>query len=116
MSKFLSANSQLVAKGYILGRLYKISWFPGAVLSDNISEKVFGTVFKLKDSDNVFDVLDDYEGFDEDNLKESLFTRVETTVFMENGDTLISWAYLYNQNIENSQRIISGDFLKDAAT
>lgn len=115
MSRFLSENSELVGKGHILGILYRISWFPGVVLSDNSSDKVFGTIFKLKNSDNVFSVLDDYEGFYEDNLKESLFKRVQTTVFLENADPLISWVYLYNQNIENSQRIISGDFLKDAA-
>ena len=114
MSRFLSKNSELVGKGHILGILYRISWFPGVVLSDSSSNKVFGTVFKLQNIDNVFSVLDDYEGFDEDNLKESLFTRVQTSVFLENGDSLISWVYLYNQNIENSQQIISGDFLKDA--
>ena len=112
MSRFLVANSKTVAKGYILGKLYKISWFPGAILTDDSSCKVYGTVFKLKDNAAIFDVLDAYEGCNTNTPNASLFIRQRITVFLENNNTLTSWVYLYNQNIANSEQITSGDFLK----
>lgn len=114
MSRFLCLNSNVLGKAYIHGKLYKISWFPGVLLSNDVSEKVYGTLFKLNSVSKTLKVLDDYEGFNESNINESLFKREITTVFLENGNTINAWVYLYNQNIENKQRILSGDFLKDA--
>lgn len=116
MSKFLSANSKAVGKGYIQGKLYKISWFPGAIVSKNSSEKVYGTLFKLKNISSTLEILDHYEGFYKHNTETSLFKREITTVFLENGALVDAWVYLYNQNITEGKRILSGDFLKDATT
>lgn len=114
MSRFLALNASVIGKGYIHAKLYKISWFPGAVLSEGISEKVYGTLYKLDAINETLELLDDYEGFTELNIEESLFRREIITVFLENGNSIDAWVYLYNQNIENAQRILSGDFLKDA--
>ncbi len=114
MSRFLSLNSSVFSKAYIQGKLYKIFWFPGVVLSEDASEKVYGTLFQLHNVSDTLRFLDDYEGFYESNIEESLFRREITTVFLENGNSIDAWVYLYNQNIENKQRILSGDFLKDA--
>lgn len=114
MSRFLSLNSSVLGKAYIQGKLYKISWFPGVVLSEDASEKVCGTLFQLHNVRETLRFLDDYEGFYESNVEESLFRREITTVFLENGNSIDAWVYIYNQNIENKQRILSGDFLKDA--
>ncbi|WP_298342852.1 gamma-glutamylcyclotransferase family protein [uncultured Algibacter sp.] len=114
MSQFLCLNSNVLGKGYIYGRLYKISWFPGVILSTDTSEKVYGTLFKLHTTSEILHFLDEYEGFIDSNIEESLFRREITTVFLENGNSIDAWVYIYNQNIENKQRILSGDFLKDA--
>ncbi len=111
MSRFLSMNSEVKGKGYILGKLYKISWFPGAILSDLEENKVFGTLFKLKNVNPTFKVLDAYEGFDTQNVESSLFKREITTAFLENKTTINTWVYIYNQPVENSERILSGNFL-----
>ncbi|WP_052825942.1 gamma-glutamylcyclotransferase family protein [Neotamlana nanhaiensis] len=75
MSKFLIANSTPLGKAYCNGKLYKISWFPGAVLSDKASDKIYGTLVKLEDAERVFKQLDDYEGYDSNNVADSLFIR-----------------------------------------
>jgi len=75
MSKFLSSNAVLIGKGYFHGKLYKISWFPGAITSNNASDKVFGSVFKLIHAETVFNVLDDYEGVGENHPKPNLYKK-----------------------------------------
>lgn len=114
MSRFLLDNSIESSKGFFYGKLYKISWFPGAVLSITNTHKVYGTIFKLKNAIAVFEVLDTYEGFYKGAVGSSLFIRQQTKIFSQNGDEVNAWVYLYNQKIINEPQIISGDFLKDA--
>ncbi|GGD25632.1 gamma-glutamylcyclotransferase family protein [Hyunsoonleella pacifica] len=116
MSRFLLSNAKVVDKGYFNGKLYKVSWFPGAILSAAITDKVYGTVFKLRSIPDAFKILDQYEGFYENDTVSSLFVRQQIEVFLENGSRINAWVYLYNQKITNEPQIISGDFLKDANT
>jgi len=113
LSKFLYDNSTIVGKAYFIGKLYKISWFPGAILSENNSEKVYGTFVKIKDIISVFNTLDPYEGFNKRNPKSSLFIRQLIIIFDENQQSYKAWVYLYNQKVNEQSRIISGDYLND---
>ncbi|WP_406683515.1 gamma-glutamylcyclotransferase [Seonamhaeicola sp. MEBiC1930] len=114
MSRFLSSNSMVMGNAYFHGRLFKISWFPGAVISDDLSEKVYGTFIKLNNAEETLSALDYYEGYHANNPKSSLFIRQLITIIDEKGATYEAWTYLYNQNVEEETRIHSGDFLKDA--
>ncbi|WP_083692364.1 gamma-glutamylcyclotransferase [Seonamhaeicola sp. S2-3] len=114
MSAFLRAQATVISKGYFIGKLYKISWFPGDVLSNNETHKVYGTLVQLNTTKTIFDVLDDYEGFNANKPKESLFIRKKVTVFANNNHVYNAWVYLYNQKVNQQNRIVSGDFLKDA--
>ncbi|MBC3759620.1 gamma-glutamylcyclotransferase [Hyunsoonleella sp. SJ7] len=113
MSEFLLRNSEYVCKGYFQGKLYKISWFPGATCSADSGDTVYGSIFKLKHTTTVFEVLDDYEGYDALDEASSLFKREILDCFTEYGDAIKAWVYLYNQNVKDAPRILSGDFLKD---
>ncbi|WNH10752.1 gamma-glutamylcyclotransferase family protein [Thalassobellus suaedae] len=111
MSKFLSKHAVLVAKGYFHGKLYKVSWFPGAIISSNALDKVYGSVFKLINSETVFKVLDDYEGIGENYPKPNLYKKDTVTAYLDNGLTLKTWVYIYNHRVTDLEQIISGDFL-----
>lgn len=115
MSRFLTQNAKVVANGFIYGKLYNISWFPGAVLGNVSAGSVYGTVFYLHNL-KVFNALDRFEGYNINQPKKSLFIRKITTVFLENNTTLSAWVYLYNQNVDNKKQILSGDFLNNANT
>ncbi|MFY0712651.1 gamma-glutamylcyclotransferase [Seonamhaeicola sp. NFXS20] len=114
ISTFLKTHATVISKGYFIGKLYKISWFPGAVLSNIKTHKVYGTLVKLNTAKTIFDVLDDYECFNPNNPKDSLFIRQKVTVFTKNNHVYNAWVYLYNQKVNQQNRIVSGDFLKDA--
>ncbi|GAA4951256.1 gamma-glutamylcyclotransferase [Algibacter agarivorans] len=112
MSKFLNVHARLVGKGYFYGQLFQVSWFPGAIESTNTSEKVYGSIFNVKDFETLFKVLDDYEGVGENQPKPNLYTRELVTAFLQDGSELETWVYLYNLPTEHLKQIISGDFLK----
>lgn len=116
MSKFLASHARFIDSGYFHGKLFKISWFPGAVLSESEDDRVYGAIFELESALEVFKFLDAYEGFNENNKLSSLFIRTQIKVFLKNGDAISAWVYLYNQKITNELQIISGDFLKDGHT
>ncbi|SFD05094.1 gamma-glutamylcyclotransferase family protein [Algibacter pectinivorans] len=112
MSKFLNANAAFFGRGYFIGKLYKVSWYPGAVISYNETDKVYGALFKLNNFDSVYKVLDAYEGVDENQPDSSLFKRELVTAFLDDGRTLNTWVYLYNQLLDGIPCIESGDFLR----
>lgn len=112
MSKFLSKHAVLIGKGYFHGKIYKISWFPGAITSINTSDKVYGSIFKLINPETVFNVLDNYEGVGENHPKPNLYKKEIVKAYLEDGTVLQSWVYIYNHTVSHLDQIISGDFLK----
>ena len=112
MSKFLASHSVYTGQGYFCGKLYKVSWFPDAVLSHDVLDKVYGTVFKIKNPEVVFNALDEYEGLGEHHPKPHLFKKELITVFLENNIKIKSLVYLYDRPTKHLKRIISGDFFK----
>lgn len=106
MSRFLSANSELVGEGHILGRLYNVSWYPGAVLSNIKTEKVYGSIFRLYNVEKVLEILDEYE-----DVGNKLFKRLIVDVNTIHSRKLECWVYLYNGEVDYLQQITSGRFL-----
>lgn len=106
MSDYLFKNSKYISSGFFYGKLFNVSWYPGAILSNCSDDKVFGSIFKLKDADNILKILDDYEGIDE-----QLYRRELINVFRDD-EELKCWVYLYNRPITNLQQIVSGNFLE----
>ncbi len=111
MSKFLAKHSEFIDKGYFQGHLFMVSWYPGAIISENNSNRVYGRVFKINNPIEVFKVLDDYEGIGEKYSKPHLFKKELTTIFIEDNTKIKAWVYLYNHSTKNLKQIVSGNFL-----
>ncbi|GAA4282261.1 hypothetical protein GCM10022260_26840 [Gaetbulibacter aestuarii] len=112
MARFLRAHSDYLGEGYFQGKLFNVSWFPGAVLSDRESDLVYGHVFRLKNENKVFSVLDDYEGIGEAYEKPHLFKKVLVSVILDRITELPCWVYLYNLSVDGLQQITSGNYLE----
>lgn len=84
-----------LGKGSVRGHLYDFGRYPGVILDDNGSS-ISGEVFLLPPDTDIFQRLDDYEGYLPEDPDRSLFLRQEVTVAMENGSPLPAWIYLYN--------------------
>lgn len=112
MAHFLAKHSEFVGTGHFYGRLYEVDWYPGAIRSMDPSEKVYGHIFKIFDTDMTFEVLDAYEGIGETLEHPNEYTRTLIKACLETGECLKTWVYLYNQPFEHLTRIHSGDFLQ----
>ncbi|NCO63531.1 MAG: gamma-glutamylcyclotransferase [Flavobacteriales bacterium] len=110
MAHFLATHSEFVGTGYFNGRLYEVDWYPGAITSENPSEKVYGHIFKIFDTKMIFEVLDTYEGIGETSEYPNEYTRTLIKATLETGECLKTWVYMYNQPFQHLKRIDSGDF------
>jgi gamma-glutamylcyclotransferase (GGCT)/AIG2-like uncharacterized protein YtfP len=107
---FLNENSRFYGKGKVSGKLYDVGEYPGLVLQLATNHFVYGRIYSMTDPEAILKVLDDYEGFGEDQVQPNEFIRVLTAIESEN-DVLKCWVYLYNLPVNGLRHIISGDYL-----
>lgn len=102
-----------VGRGYFTGELFDLGKYPGAIEAED--GKVKGEVYAIADHRNeIFRLLDNYEGYNRNNLHKSLFIRKRTTIKLSNGKKISVWIYLYNrpERIRKAKPISSGDYLR----
>lgn len=111
MSKFLDRNSEFIGPGFFNGKLYEISWYPGAILSDNHSEKIYGHIFKIHDENKTFKILDDYEGIGDTAEHPNEYHRLLINAYLDSNKTISTWVYVYNRPVTDLKLIKSGNYL-----
>jgi acetylornithine/N-succinyldiaminopimelate aminotransferase len=92
-----------VGSATVLGQLYDLGEYTGAVLDANTSTRVIGEVFALPNDPALLPTLDEYEGFDPDAPEQSLFQRVKTEVTLGDGAKQESWIYVYNRQAASAR-------------
>ena len=102
---------EIVGKGFVRGRLYDLGLYPGAVLDERSSRRVFGTVFRLPSGEDVLTRLDAYEGFEPEEPGRSLFVRRSQPVCLTDGTSVTCWVYEYNRSIDQDRVIESGTYV-----
>jgi gamma-glutamylcyclotransferase (GGCT)/AIG2-like uncharacterized protein YtfP len=98
------------ARGWVHGRLYDLGDYPGAVLDQETSSKIFGTVFEIPEDPAFLRRLDTYEGFNPEEPTGSLFIRRRHSVTLANGKRLRCWLYEYNGQPSLAQVVPSGRY------
>ena len=61
MARLLSSNADFLGPASCRGRLYKVKHYPGLVLSEDESERVFGELYRLRAVDDLLRAFDMYE-------------------------------------------------------
>ena len=114
MHHILAQNASFVGNAIFNGKLFNLSDYPGAVLSDDLRDKVFGEVYALtpEKRQEVFAILDEYEGYLPQQEAITEFRRNLVSVIPEGGGPLLAWIYLYNLNTESAEEIQSGNYLE----
>lgn len=97
-------------RGTIAGALFDLGIYPAAIPASE--GRVWGELYEMTQPDIVLESLDEIEGFRSAEPESSLYTRVATSVTLEDGRTVNAWTYFYNAPLGRAERIESGDYLE----
>lgn len=103
---------KFIGEGSVIGQLYDLGDYPGAIVGENFESKIYGEVYELAQPRAVLTALDEYEGFIPGELEASLFARVKEKITMTDGSLMEAWMYVYNDWVATGKLIDSGDYAK----
>lgn len=103
---------RFVQNGFVYGKLFNVSYYPGAVAEPRQQHKVLGNIFEIiKQPAQLFRELDEYEECSVNHRRPHEFIRVKIKVFSTNKELeLTAWTYFYTFSTQNLQFIESGDY------
>jgi len=106
----LEAMGELLGRGSVAGRLFRVSWYPGMVEADGPDQRVLGEVWRLADPGRAWALLDEFEGVIPGKPDISRYRRAVVDVTLDDGTPLACQAYLLNYPTADLEPIPSGDF------
>ena len=99
MGDRLWAEARLVGAATIQGRLYRVSWYPGAVDSADPEQRVHGEVYALGDPDHALAWLDAYEGIVPGSEELGEYRRLQRPARLATAEEIVAWVYLYQNDV-----------------
>lgn len=106
---FRMAGADFIADGTIMGRMYRIDWYPGLVL-DPAGDEIRGEIYSV--GPEQLSALDVFEGVSAGEVDGSEYRRVQTTVVKQDSQILTAWVWEWLGMVDESQHISDGDWLK----
>jgi gamma-glutamylcyclotransferase (GGCT)/AIG2-like uncharacterized protein YtfP len=107
----ITAKLTYKGRATIRAALFDLGIYPAAVPAEDDS-RVWGEIYETTDAQSVLAVLDEIEGYRQNEPERSLYTRVLTDATLEDGRAEKAWAYFYNAPLGQARRIPSGDYLE----
>jgi gamma-glutamylcyclotransferase (GGCT)/AIG2-like uncharacterized protein YtfP len=108
---YLKNNCSYYAEGRFKGRLYDIGEYPGAVADSDSAGYIYGSIYVMNNATEALKLLDDYEGFGDEQEQPNLFVR--RIIEVETGNELVKCeVYLYNLNVDGLREIEDGNYRK----
>lgn len=105
----LHQQSRFVGTGHLPGKLYRISWFPGAVPAPTAKSLIHGEVYQLLNPTETLLKLDEYEDVAADGS--GIYVRRALPVLVAD-QILTCWIYTYNASTAKLVPIESGRWVK----
>ena len=112
LSEKIKQDMILVGDASIRGELYDIGEYPAALPSKDEKSKIIGEIYELIHPRKVFKLLDEYEGYDKDDLNNSEYYRKKESVTLNNGKEVGAWVYWYNFPIKGKKKIKTKDYIQ----
>jgi gamma-glutamylcyclotransferase (GGCT)/AIG2-like uncharacterized protein YtfP len=107
--RYLKQHATYYKPGKFKGKLYDIGEYPGAIYQPD-GDFVHGSIVTLNNIAEALKILDDYEGYGDDQLQPNLFIRKLITITTD-AKPVKCWVYLYNHPVSQHKQIYSGDYL-----
>jgi Uncharacterized conserved protein len=107
-----------VGRGFICAKLYDLGRFPGAVPSDDETDKVYGSIYRLRYREaECLRILDRYEAYFPQSPGQSVFVRIAINAFLTSDQAPVPcWVYFYRRWVLPGRRIESGDYLESLSS
>ncbi len=105
---FRMDGADFITTGRIVGRMYKISWYPGLML-DDAGDDIIGEVYSV--DQEMLGNLDSFEGISAGETEDSEYRRVPATVTRPDGESLTAWVWEWRGVFDEAQRLHHGDWL-----
>ncbi len=113
MGAQLRAEARLIGPATIQGRLYRVSWYPGAVDSADPEHRVHGEVYALGNPGQALAWLDAYEGVVAGSDEPSAYRRLERPARLATGEEIAAWVYLYQKDVAGFRLVPDGRWTAD---
>jgi gamma-glutamylcyclotransferase (GGCT)/AIG2-like uncharacterized protein YtfP len=110
MAQLLSRSADFLGAARCRGRLYRVTHYPGLVLSDDSDDVVFGELFRLRQPAELLREFDMYEACGEGFAEPTEYLRQILSVTGDDGAVSEAWTYVYNWPVDGMARIASGRF------
>lgn len=105
-----------MGRGRMNGKLYDLGDFPGAICAaPDSGEYVKGELYEVRDAEFATKILDEFEEFFPRHPRKSLFVRTIAPVTLEDGRREDAWVYVYNQPVDETKLVPSGDYRENSA-
>lgn len=104
----LVGQATCLGSAWLQGRLYEVSGYPGAVLSDNPLERIHGELYRMHQPDTLLTRLDEYEEIGPQYPQPHEYRRMQVSVRAALQKTHTAWTYIYTRSTVNLIRIPSG--------
>lgn len=110
MRRWLQRQALCLGAARTRGRLYRVSHYPGMLISRKPNEWVLGELYRMQSARALLARLDRYEECGPGFPPPTEYLRRRVRVWSRQG-CVMAWTYLYNHAVCESTRIPSGDFL-----
>jgi gamma-glutamylcyclotransferase (GGCT)/AIG2-like uncharacterized protein YtfP len=113
MAKLLSRGADFLGEARCQGRLYRVKYYPGLVLSDDPDDVAFGELYRLNSPEPLLREFDMYEACGEGFVEPTEYLRKMLPVTCDDGAVSEAWTYIYNWPVAGLPWIASGRFLEN---
>jgi gamma-glutamylcyclotransferase (GGCT)/AIG2-like uncharacterized protein YtfP len=107
----LRQEAMLVGPATIVGRLYRVSWYPALRPALAANDRVHGEVYRLNDVVKSLVWLDEYEGIIPGGISAAAadeYMRADRDVTLADSSVVPAWVYLYQRAVPESARVADG--------
>lgn len=109
MGEWLAARAHRVGAAGVVGRLYRVSYYPGLAPGEGW---VQGDLFSLE-ADTAQDALEVLDGFEEIHGRpDDEYRRERSAVQLADGRVIEAWVYWYQRDTAGLEYLPGGDWLK----
>lgn len=110
MHGYLQRRALFVDTATLPGELYEISGYPGALLESSSLNRIHGEVYRLLEPEAVLHTLDVYEECSPDFPIPQEYQRIQKTVTLSTGQSVIAWIYVYCHSVIHCKFLENGDY------